>query len=211
MPIGTATTIASTVAKKPAWIDARAPQISRESSSRPSSSVPSRCFDDECASSALKSVAPAPYGASSGAKIAVSTKTRTMTRPATAIGRRRNRLRSSMRRRARGVHRSATRVDGAHARAPGDADPRIQQRVDDVDREIDDHVAGRGDEHDALDQRVVALVDGLDRERAEAGDPEDRLRDDDAGDQRAELQADHSRDGDQAVAQRVPPRSPSAR
>ena len=85
-----------------------------------------------------------------------------------------------------------------------DADARVEQRVDDVDEQVDDDVARRRDEHDALDQRVVALVHGLDRQPAEAGDAEDRLRDDRTGDERAELEADQRRDRDQAVAERVP-------
>ena len=44
----------------------------RESTSRPSESVPSRWLDDGCASSALKSVALGEYGANCGAKAAMN-------------------------------------------------------------------------------------------------------------------------------------------
>ena len=62
-PIGTATVIASSVATTPARIDARAPQKMRESTSRPSSSVPSRCSRDGDWRSALKSVSDGECGA----------------------------------------------------------------------------------------------------------------------------------------------------
>ncbi len=101
----------------------------------------------------------------------------TTTSPMTAIGRRRNRLRSSRRRRARGESVGGGVLDVAHDGAPDDPDPRVQQRVEEVDHQVDDDVAGGRDEHDALDQRVVTLVDGVDRQPAEAGDDEDRLRD----------------------------------
>ena len=56
------------------------------------------------------------------------------------------------------------------------ADPRVEQRVDDVDEQVDEDVADRGDEHHSLDERVVPLLDRVDRQPAEAGDPEDRSR-----------------------------------
>src|SRR5581483_7626182 len=81
-----------------------------------------------------------------------------------------------------------------------DANAWVEERVDHVDEEVDDDVAGGGDEHDTLDRRVVACGNRVDREMAEAGDDEDHLGDHHARDERAELQADHGRDGDQAVA-----------
>ena len=65
-PKGTATAIASSVARTPASIEARAPKRMRESTSRPSSSVPSQCSLDGDANSASKSVASGSYGASDG-------------------------------------------------------------------------------------------------------------------------------------------------
>ena len=54
-----------------------------------------------------------------------------------------------------------------------------------------------------MDQVVVAVRDGLDREAADAGPGEDGFGDDCAGEQRAELQAQHGDDGDHGVAQGV--------
>ncbi len=107
------------------------------------------------------------------------------------------------RRQRREPARARAPLDEAHSAAPADADARIEDRVDEVDGEVDDDVAGGGDEDDALDQRVVPLVDRVDRQPPEAGDDEDLLGDDGPRDQRAELQADHRRDRDQAVADGV--------
>ena len=74
----------------------------RERMSRPSSSVPSRCVLDGCASTALKSVADAEYGATHGARIAARAKIVATTNPAIANGRRASRRRRNRLRRARG-------------------------------------------------------------------------------------------------------------
>ena len=117
-PIGTATTMASTVARKPAWIEARAPQMIRDSVSRPRSSVPSRCSRDGPARSASKSVASGEYGAIQRAKSAMSTAPTTTASEITAAGRRRNRRRRIRRRRARALERCCFGV--AHVRAVPD-------------------------------------------------------------------------------------------
>ena len=51
--------------------------------------------------------------------------------------------------------------------------------------------------------RIVAAADRLDQPLADAGPGEDRLGQDRAGEQHADLQADHRDDRDQRVAQRV--------
>ena len=66
-------------------------------------------------------------------------------------------------------------------------------------------------QHHALDHRVVAGEDGVDGELAEAGQHEDLLGDDRAGDQRAQLQPDDGGHDDEAVAQRVPEHDLAAR
>src|SRR3954447_837910 len=119
------------------------------------------------------------------------TKVRATTSPTTAKGRRRKRLRSSRRRRARPVRSIVTAGSTAlTGEPPGgrsyglarDADARIEDRVHDVHRQVDDDVAGGGDEDDALQERVVALADRVDRQPPEARDDEDLLRDHRAGD-----------------------------
>src|SRR4051794_26765962 len=73
-------------------------------------------------------------------------------------------------------------------------DPGIEQRVADVDGEIDEHVPRREHQDDALDDGIVAPQDGVDDETADAGDGEYRLGDDDAGDEQRDADADDRRD-----------------
>src|SRR5438552_17151385 len=54
------------------------------------------------------------------------------------------------------------------------ADPRIQERVGQVDDQVDDHEGEGGDEGEALHLLVVAGDDGVDPEGAEAGHGEQR-------------------------------------
>ena len=49
-------------------------------------------------------------------------------------------------------------------RRPTHADARIEQGVRDVDEQVDEHIPGGCHEHDPLQQRVVALVDGVERQ-----------------------------------------------
>src|SRR5262245_22506381 len=58
------------------------------------------------------------------------------------------------------------------------ANPRIEDRVEEVDGEVDEDVHGRDDQHHALDDRVVSPQDGVDRQAADPGDGEDALGDD---------------------------------
>src|SRR5688572_536404 len=52
------------------------------------------------------------------------------------------------------------------------ADARVEEHVAQVHREIDQHVCGGEDQHHALDDRVVAPEDRVDREPADAGERE---------------------------------------
>src|SRR5512137_3167387 len=55
------------------------------------------------------------------------------------------------------------------------ADPRIEQRVAEVDQQVDQHVDRREQQRHALDDRVVAPQDGVDRQAPEPGNREHRL------------------------------------
>src|SRR6202030_4289635 len=79
----------------------------------------------------------------------------------------------------------------AGATAISVADARIEQSVADVDREIDQHIGGREQQDDALDDRVVAAQDGIDGEPADAGDGEHRLGNDDAADKARHAEDTH--------------------
>src|SRR5258708_6958011 len=61
------------------------------------------------------------------------------------------------------------------------ADPGVEDGVQDVDEHVRDDDPGRWHDHDADDQRQVPLVDGLDRLGARPGQAEDRRRDDRSG------------------------------
>src|SRR5206468_3538095 len=68
------------------------------------------------------------------------------------------------------------------------ADARIEEAIEQVDAEVDhDEQHGR-DEHGALHDRIVAIVDRLDREPSDAGPGEHGLGDDGAAKQGAELE-----------------------
>src|SRR5258708_5959234 len=70
------------------------------------------------------------------------------------------------------------------------ADPGVEDGVQDVDEHVRDDDPGRCHDHDADDHRQVLLVDRLDRRVAEPGQAEDRLRDDRAADQDAHVEAE---------------------
>ncbi len=73
---------------RPANSEARAPQITRDSTSRPISSVPNQYCALGALRTALQLVATGSYGAMYGAKTAITTKKITTTRPSIAPRRR---------------------------------------------------------------------------------------------------------------------------
>src|SRR5437667_378238 len=79
------------------------------------------------------------------------------------------------------------------------ADARIDERVDHVHHQVDEHVRGRGRQHHALHDRIVAAQDGRDDEPAEPGDMKDDLGHDRAADQHGHGDAEHGDDRDQGV------------
>ena len=60
---------------------------------------------------------------------------------------------------------------------PLDADFRVDQNIEQVDGQGDEHEGGAGDQHVALDHRVVPVLDGGDHIAAQAGNGEDILDD----------------------------------
>src|SRR5713101_7588102 len=79
----------------------------------------------------------------------------------------------------------------------------IEEAIEEVDGEVDGDEHQGSDEHRALDHRVVAVVDGLDSEPADAGPGEHRRRHDGAAQERAELERRDRQDRDRGVLQRV--------
>src|SRR5262245_7865576 len=67
------------------------------------------------------------------------------------------------------------------------ADARIEEAIDQVDAEVDHDEQDGRDEHGALHDRVVAVVDRLDGEAPDARPRKHRLGDDGPAEQAAEL------------------------
>src|SRR5690606_10026779 len=83
------------------------------------------------------------------------------------------------------------------------ADPRIDEGVDQVDGQVDEH-EGHGDDEDAgLDYRVVVAVDRLGQQPPDAWPGEDRFGDDGPAQKVPCLQPYDGGDGDECVAQYV--------
>src|SRR5882672_10345971 len=79
----------------------------------------------------------------------------------------------------------------------------IEDAIEDIDEEIhDDEDHGRQEDR-ALHDRIVAVVDRVDGESADAGPGEDGLRDHGAGEELTELQARDGDDRERGIAQRV--------
>src|SRR6266540_1833873 len=119
------------------------------------------------------------------------------TSPTTAFGER-------AKRRANATARSSVSRSTRGSARSGVADTGIEPRIDQVHRQIRREVDRRAEEHGPLDDREVAVEDGLDREPPDAGPAEDVLDDERAAEQGSELQADERRDRDERVLQRVP-------
>ncbi len=80
----------------------------------------------------------------------------------------------------------------------GVADARVQQSVEQVNQQIDDHDGHRDDDDNGLDGREVPLEHGLDEQRSNAGDAEDALDDYGAAEEASNCQPDMVRMGSTA-------------
>src|ERR1700730_9948871 len=175
------TRAARAVAVSPTTREMRAPKRRRLRRSRPNSSVPSGCPAVRMgARRRAVSMTSGSRGAIHGASTASTAMTATSPRPKRAALLLRNmRTRSVI------------------------ADARIEDRVEKIDHEVDEH-EGRGDEeHAALDERVVAGLDGAHHHGAEPRPREDRLRQDGPAQEKAHLQPQHRDDGVDRVLEHV--------
>src|SRR3954451_15953646 len=101
---------------------------------------------------------------------------------------------------------SASSVTASSGTGNTTAEPphsRVEQSVRDVDEEQEHHEDGGVHEHDALDHVVVARVDPLDRQLADARPGEDGLHDDGRRDQRSQEDPSERDDRQRGVPQRV--------
>src|SRR5260221_7439821 len=137
----------------PARSEARAPQITRASTSRPISSVPNQCCQLGALRTALQLAASGSYGAIHGARSASSTKNTTMTSP-TMAPRRRARRRNA---RCAGVSsRGATSMGMAMA-ATSSPHARVHHEVGEVRQQVERDVGGGREKHHTLHPRIFAI------------------------------------------------------
>src|SRR3954464_5334797 len=181
--------------------DARAPQTTRESRSRPSSSVPSQKAADGGLRTARKLVFVGSARPRWGAAIAASAKARTRAPPRTALRLRRNLVRTRER---WGASASASSIGRIAATASGSsAQARVDQHVETVSEQVEDDEAEGGAQHHPLDHGVVAGEDRVDDELAETADGEDLLGQHGPRPELAEEERGEGHDRGQRVAQRV--------
>src|SRR5438132_9964014 len=183
----------------PATSETRVPQTTRESTSRPTLSVPSQCAAAGRASALPRFCLSGSCGATAGAPTATASAATRMTTPSRA---------DSDEEERHGLA-GARRTWGAWGAISGPpislvvADPGIDEAIKDVDAEVAHDEADGDQQHHALHERIVAREHRVDHQAPHAGQREHVLGDDGAADQRAELQPQHGDDGDQRVLQHV--------
>src|SRR5262249_17798464 len=84
------------------------------------------------------------------------------------------------------------------------ANARIENRVANVDEDDRDHEESGEDEVEALDHRIVEIIDRPDEIRAHAGNDKNALEDDRAGDDVRQPDTDHRHNGDEGIPEGVP-------
>ena len=181
-------TTEATPARRLTW----APYSTRLYSSRPCKSVPMTWAEDGGSRRCARPPSSGPYGARIGANIAATTKSGDEDTAPRSAGLLRSRRRAASPHSPR-LTRGGRRPDaigiagGGHLGVP---DPRIEDGVQDVDQEIH-HEEDEGEDQDrVLDHEVVAVDDAIHDVAADAAPGEDRLGDDRAREQAADLQAE---------------------
>src|SRR4030095_8734241 len=172
---------ARAVAVSPTTREIRAPKRSRLRRSRPNSSVPRGWPAVRMgASRRAVSMASGSRGASHGASTASTAMMTTRPSPKRAALLRRNIRTTSV-----------------------IADARIEDGVEEIHGEIDQHEGGGDEKHPALYQRIVAGLDSPHHHGAEPRPREDRLGEDGAAQEEADLHAEHGDDGVDGVLEHV--------
>src|SRR6476660_7251288 len=187
MPSAPPMTRPITGAQRPTTSDMRAPWISRESSSRPSPSVPSQCAAENGARRCSISMSVGLGSGSTVAKIATAN-----TKIIQIIA-----AQNSMPSRRLLRTRAATASSARSSSSVAMADPRIEHGGEHVDDEVHDDEAGGDQQHDALQDDQVAREDRADQQPADAGKGKNRLDDDGAANQPTDIDA-----GDRHQSQR---------
>src|SRR6266536_5549048 len=185
---------------KPAMSDTRVPQTMRESTSRPTLSVPMRWERSGLARVWPRSCLSGSYGEITGAKSAA-----TIARSITTTPSGPKRVRAACR---RTVHRRARSRPGREARAMAAAgsaisDPGIDPAIEQVHGQVAQDEAHRDAQDHALHQWIVAREYRVHHEAPHPGQGEHVLGDHCSADQRAELEAEHGDDRDEGVLEHV--------
>src|SRR5262249_11398657 len=176
MPRGPRTPAPPATASTPTAIDVTAPAITRARRSRPYWSVPNGCPHDGPSRRPAIDMRSGSAGVHTSDTAATATSKTVIARPS---------------------------ANATWTRDPLlIPDPRVQPRVGEVHREVDGDDARGDEEAPALPHRQVARGDGAQGQTPETGQREDRLEDDAASQELAELDAAHRDDRDQGVPQR---------
>src|SRR5215469_16452012 len=176
----------------------RVPQMSRLSTSRPNESVPSRCWPVGPPIWLERSCLIGSYGARNGARSPISAST-TMNPIARAGPRLRLRVWTAA---AAGPATSRTATCSTTCAMALPPDPRVEDGVRHVHRQVDENDDRHEDRHHALHDREVLLADPVDQHRAHPRDDEHALDQDRHAQQGARDEADDRDDGDQRVLER---------
>src|SRR5262245_14449260 len=176
--------VARATETKPATSEIRVPQIVRESTSRPTLSVPRRWARPGAARLWARSCLSGGYGDSTGARRAAARAASITTAPSGASRALAARLRTTHRRIRTGP---VARVRGRRAAEAGSAisDPGIEPAIEEVDHQVAQEEADGDQEHHALDQGIVTGEDGVDHQPPDPRKREDVLGDDRPTDQPA--------------------------
>src|SRR5258705_4824599 len=168
-----------TGAQRPTTSDMRAPWISRESSSRPSPSVPSQCAAENAARRSSMSISVGLGSGRKSAKIATANTSTTQPIAAQNSG-------PSLRPRFGGCTWSpSSSVSSSVAMT----NPGVEDGVEQIDDEVHDDEAGSDQKHHALEDYEVAGADRADQKPADSGQRQHRLDNDAAADQPADIDA----------------------
>src|SRR5712692_8049498 len=176
------TRAARAVAVSPTTREMRAPKRSRLRRSRPNSSVP-RGWPAVRTGARRRAVSmtSGSRGAIHGASTASTAMTATSPRPKRAELLLRNMRTTSV-----------------------IADARIEDGIEEIDDEVDEHEARGDEEHAALDEGIVARLDRAHHHGAEPRPGEDRLCQDGSAQEKAHLKPQHRDDGIDRVLEHVP-------
>src|SRR5919204_4096206 len=180
--------------------------------SRPNWSVPNRWAAEGLCNCTMNDCASGSYGANSPPAAARASKMAIMPRPMRAERLRRTARQRTQRRRSPPARSASATASGASTSSSVGAaggtgcmgsvfDTWVEQGVEDVHAQVDDHEQERRDDDHALHHGIVAVEDAGHGKLADPWQGKDRLGQYGAGEEQAQLQSDHSDDRDQGVAQ----------